>query len=132
MRINTLLNGGLCMFFWLFMLVMDLLIPLAMIVFGRRFARKPPEKINEAFGYRTIRSMRSAESWDFAHRHFGRLWFLVGLVLLPLSVIPLLFVLHGDAGMVGIVGGLVCVCQCVPMLVPAFFTESALKKKFGD
>ena len=93
------------MVFWLFMLAMDLLIPLAMIVIGRRFARKPPEKINEAFGYRTIRSMRSAESWDFAHRHFGRLWFLVGLVLLPLSAIPLLFVLQGDASTVGTVGG---------------------------
>ncbi len=120
------------MVFWLFMLAMDLLIPLAMIVCGRRFARKPPEKINEAFGYRTIRSMRSAESWDFAHRYFGRLWFLVGLVLLPVSVIPLLFVLQGDVNTVGIVGGLVCLCQCVPMLVPAFFTESALKKNFGD
>ena len=48
--------------FWIFMLVMNLLTPLVMIIFGRVFEKKPPKigMSKFAFGYRTIMSMRNA------------------------------------------------------------------------
>lgn len=60
--------------FWIFMVCMNLLIPLAMVGFGAVFLRWPPKEINGAYGYRTARSMASQEAWDFAHAYFGRLW----------------------------------------------------------
>ena len=46
--------------FWIFMLVIDLLIPLTMIGFGRLFLKKIPKDINALFGYRTSMSMKNA------------------------------------------------------------------------
>ena len=37
--------------FWIFMLIMDLLLPFAMIGFGRYFMKKAPKEINSVFGY---------------------------------------------------------------------------------
>ena len=43
--------------FWIFMLITDLLIPCAMIGFGKLFLNKTPQNINYTFGYRTTMSM---------------------------------------------------------------------------
>lgn len=45
------------MAFWLFMLIMNLLIPFSMIGFGFYFQKHPPKEINELFGYRTPLSL---------------------------------------------------------------------------
>ena len=47
--------------FWIFMLVMNLLIPLTMIIFGYIYNKKPPQKPKSKFaysGYRTPMSMK--------------------------------------------------------------------------
>ena len=38
--------------FWIFMLLMNLMIPLTMIGFGRSFMKNTPKEINAVFGYR--------------------------------------------------------------------------------
>lgn len=82
------------LFFWVFMLIMDLLIPLTMIGYGKLFLTKPPKNINASFGYRTTMSMKNRDTWEFAHKLCGKLWYRCGLVLIPLSVVPLLFVIN--------------------------------------
>ena len=116
--------------FWIFMLLMDLLIPLTMIGFGKLFLTKAPKNINAVFGYRTTMSMKNRDTWEFAHKYCGKLWFRCGLVLLPLSVIPLIFVLNGNIDTIGTVGGVVSVIQLVPLVGSIFPTEAALKKTF--
>ena len=116
--------------FWIFMLLMDLLIPLTMVGFGKLFMTKPPQNINAAFGYRTTMSMKNKDTWDFAHKYCGKLWLKCGSVLLPLSVIPLIFVFNEGTAVIGTVGGAVCVAQLVPLAVPIFLTEAALKRTF--
>ena len=54
--------------FWIFMLVMDLLIPVTMVFIGKRFQKKPPKEINGIYGYRTAMSMKNKETWEYAHR----------------------------------------------------------------
>ena len=39
------------MAFWLFMLAMDLLIPISMVAIGWRFLKKAPAEINQLYGY---------------------------------------------------------------------------------
>ena len=77
--------------YWLFMLAVSLLMPLTMIIFGRHFMHNPPKDINSSYGYRTSMSMKSRETWDFAHRYFGRLWVILGLILLPCPWQPCFF-----------------------------------------
>lgn len=118
--------------FWIFMLVIDLLIPLTMIGFGRMFLTKIPKDINALFGYRTSMSMKNAETWEFAHNFCGRIWFVGGLIMLPLSIIPLLFFIGGDEDTVSAVGSIVAFVQMIPLIGAIFPTEAALKKNFDE
>lgn len=120
------------MVFWIFVLVMDLLIPLTMIYFGRSFSGKAPQKINPFFGYRTSRSMKNRETWEFAHHHFGKCWFRLGMILLPLTVIAMAAVLFIDGSIetVAAAGLIICIVQAVVMALPIFSTERALRKNF--
>ena len=118
--------------FWIFMLIMDLLIPFTMIGFGKAFVNKPPEKINYSFGYRTTMSMKNKDTWEFAHKHCGKLWLKLGIGLLPISILPLLFTLGKDIATIGIVGGIVCCVQIIPLVVSLIPTEIALKKTFDQ
>lgn len=120
------------MAFWIYMLVMDLLIPAIMIGFGRSFMTKAPQNINATFGYRTTMSMKNKDTWEFAHKYCGKLWFRCGLVLLPLFVIPLLFVLNKDIATVGNVGLIVAGVQLIPLVGSIFPTEAALKRTFDQ
>ena len=118
--------------FWIFMLLAALLIPATMICFGTRFMRRPPDRINAVYGYRTRRSMKSMDTWRFAHGYFGKLWKTAGWVLLPLTVIAMLFVLGRDEETVGWTGTAVMFAQMIALLAPVFPTERALKERFDE
>lgn len=120
------------MAFWIFMLVADLLVPVIMIYFGRLFSKKPPKEINSLFGYRTAMSMKNKDTWSFAHRYCGRLWYVWGLAVMAATIIVMLFVHGKTTGTVGTVGGIVCFVQIVPLLVSIALTEKALKKTFDE
>ena len=98
--------------FWVFMLLVALLMPCTMIGFGRVFAKGGPKQINSLYGYRTKRSMQNRETWAFAHRYFGRLWRIGGWV---------------TAAYVGLA---VVMVQLIPLLLPMFATERALRRTF--
>ena len=120
------------MVFWLFMTVMTLLIPLTMVFFGKRFQNNPPKNINCWYGYRTWRSMKNRDTWVFAHHHLGKSWFRLGLVLAAVSAAGMVMVLGKDLETVAAWGtGLTC-AQLVPMILPVFFTEAALKRTFDQ
>ena len=118
--------------FWIFMLMMNLLIPLSMIGFGWMFLKSPPKEINAVFGYRTRRSTLNPDTWEFAHHYFGKLWLCLGLILLPVSVLLMLLLLGRDIETVGIYGGALVMLQCVVLIVPIFPTERALKRTFDE
>ena len=112
------------------MMTMDLLFPVIMIVMGRYFMKTSPKKINYIFGYRTNMSMKNKDTWDFAHKYIGKLWFYLGLILVPITVIPMLFVIGGNEDTVGMVGGIICIVAVVILIAPIFSTETALKNTF--
>ena len=60
------------MWFWWFMLISSLLIPALMITAGWFMWKRPPKKINSAIGYRTSRSMKNINTWQFAHHYCGQ------------------------------------------------------------
>ena len=125
-----LLREVLFLGFWIYMLIISLLIPLTMIVFGRHFMHNPPKEINGSYGYRTSMSMKSRETWDFAHRYFGRLWFILGLMLLPLSAAAMLFLLGESVKAIGNSSLIIMAFQLLFLIIPIFPTERALKKNF--
>ena len=116
--------------FWFFMLAMGLLFPAIMMLFGAVFTKTAPKKINYIFGYRTIMSMKNRDTWEFAHKYFGKLWFRLGLLLIPITVIPMLFVIGNSENVVATVGLIVSFVNTVTLIIPIFFTEKALNKAF--
>ena len=118
------------MLFWLFCLAMSLLIPVTMIALGRRFLTHPPRKINGSYGYRTTRSMKNQQTWDFAHQTCGRLWVRMGLILRPVSAAAMLPALGRAIETVSLFCIVICVVQVVVMLFSIFPVERALKRQF--
>ncbi len=118
------------MWFWVFMLVVNLLLPFSMLGFGSLFYKKPPDKINSAFGYRTKLSMKNQETWEFAHRTCGRLWRVLGLVLLIITVIAMLFLLGRNMESTAFFATGILVFQLLVMLGSILPVERALKKRF--
>ena len=116
--------------FWLYCTAMCLLIPGVMLYFGRRFLNKPPKTIHSVYGYRTRRSMKNQQTWDFAHQVCGKLWVRVGAVLLPLSLLAMLPALGRDAEAVGIWCIPVVGVQLAVIIGTIFPVEKALKRKF--
>lgn len=118
------------MWFWIFMLIMELLIPLSMVIFGRIFRKKAPSEINAVYGYRTSMSMKNKETWEFAHNYFGKVWYTCGLILLPVTIIAMLPVIGTSYDFIGLWGGLISAAQIFLMLGTIALTEKALKKAF--
>jgi len=116
--------------FWIFMLIMNLLVPVTMIGFGSYFIKSAPKKINYISGYRTTMSMKNQDTWRFAHNYIGKLWRLIGWIMLVPSVIAMLFVIGKDIEVIGAFGGILCGVQLVFLMIPIIPTEMALRKNF--
>ena len=75
-------------------------------------------------------SMKNKDTWDYAHKFCGRLWYTAGLVMLPVTFIAMLFVLGKDEDAVGSFGGIICFIQMIPLVGSIIPTEIALRKHF--
>ena len=120
------------MAFGYIMLLVILIIPLLMVGFGLVLMKNPPKKINSVYGYRTRRSVRSQETWDFAHYYFGKLWLVCGLVSIPISLVPICLVLGKSEQVISVAGLIVLGIQTLLLLVTILLTERALKKNFDE
>ena len=116
--------------FWIFMLIVNLLIPFTMIGFGRGFMKNAPKEINAVFGYRTAMSMKNKDTWAFAHNYAGKLWYVVGWILLPLSILIMMLVIGRTENVIGTVGGILCGIQMIPLIGAIIPVERALRKTF--
>lgn len=118
--------------FWIFCLAMVLLIPVIMLIIGRFFLHRPPRRINHLCGYRTPRSMKNQATWDFAHKTCGRIWFRVGLVLLPVSAAAMVPSLGRDVDTVGLWCAVVTLIQVGVLVGSIVPVERALKRNFDE
>ena len=114
------------------MFIMVLLIPLIMIIFGAIYMKRPPKNINFFVGYRTSRSTSSPEAWEFAHRIFGKAWFILGLSLLLPFGLSMLFVLNKSETEISTLGTVLTFLEFIPMIFPIFIVEKKLKKNFDE
>lgn len=120
------------MWFWWFMLCCDILIPIIMIIAGYVIWKRPPKKINGIIGYRTTRSMKNMDTWQFAHEHSGRTWWRIGWVMLLPSMILHIPVYGQTDNVIGVVGVILMTVQTVVLMGSVSLTERALKRTFTD
>ena len=118
--------------FWIFMVCANLMMPLLMIIFGAVFLHWPPREINGFYGYRTAKSMKSQEAWDFAQMYFGKVWLRTGLIMLIPSVLAMLPCMGESDGKVGLWSLILCTVECVIMVLSILPIERALKRRFPE
>ena len=95
-----------------------------MLLISFIFAKYPPKKINEIYGYRTMRSMFNQECWYFAKRHSIRL---IWKIFLTTSIIQAAGIILLDEEVVFLTATIVLVTT---LIYSVYLTEKALKKKF--
>ena len=107
---------------------------LILTVGGAVFWACPPKKINGLYGYRTTRSCKSQEAWDFAQRYSAKLMTIFGLAALIVAAAAHLFrnslCINSDYLMIYDI----TITFALPIIVailPIVFTESELRKRFG-
>jgi uncharacterized membrane protein len=115
---------------FIFFLIVLLLIPLTLIGFGALWKKSPPKTINWAYGYRTTWSMKSQDTWDFAHKYVGKLWIYTGIALTLVSISALIAFRNSDIEELGRVVLIVDMIQLLGLFLPIIPTEMALKNRF--
>ena len=118
--------------FWWWMFICNILVPVIMAAAGLLMWVRCPKEINSFFGYRTVRSMKNMDTWKFAHRYAGRLWFILGLISFIPSVIAQIPFYHSSENTIGTVSIILMAVQCAILIISIFPTEIALKKAFND
>lgn len=116
--------------FWIFMTASNLLIPALMILFGKIFTEHPPTSINSIYGYRSSMSKKNQETWDFAHAYCGKVWKKVGWIMLPFSIILMFPIMGKSIDIIGTVGAVIEIVECIVLLAAIYPVERALKKNF--
>ncbi|QNO13768.1 SdpI family protein [Alkalicella caledoniensis] len=66
-------------------------IPLIMILIGFLWREHYPKNINWVYGYRSFRSMKNQQTWEFAHRHFAKNSLILGTALVVFNIFIFLF-----------------------------------------
>ena len=108
------------------------LLPLVMVICGMSYVKRGPKRISKMQGYRTKMSMKNRETWDFAHKHLGDLWFKLGTPLLGITSVVSLLVFRESDDKILFWCYVVVIIQLVIMILPAYFTEKALKANFDE
>ena len=103
-----------------------------MIVVGRMSWKHCPKNINSMIGYRTTRSMKSMDTWKFAHEYCGKLWWKLGWLIMILTALMYIPLYQSNDNMIGIAGVVLITIQCTVLIISIYPTEKALKEHFND
>lgn len=118
--------------FWVFMTICNLVLPVMMLVIGKVFMQNPPKTINGIYGYRTSRSRKNQDTWNYAHLYCGKLWWKIGWIMLPIAIIGMLPVVEKNQNIVGAFGVVIVGMECVILVMTVFCVEKALARKFDN
>ena len=116
----------------IFVLATTLLIPIIMLVFGAIFSKKAPKSINHIYGYRTPRSMKNQNTWEFANMYCGRLWLKMGIFMLLISLVVVIVSLKRGEKVVLCCTSILIALQTIIVILSIFPVERALKEKFDE
>lgn len=117
---------------WQFWLPCSIIIPALMMILGFWMNKFPPRKINRFFGYRTKRSMKNSDTWNFAHRQSGKTVGISGVLLLIFSLLFMFNFCHSNENTLATVGTIITLAQTAILILAFLHTEIALKNAFHD
>ena len=116
--------------FHIAMTLCAMLLPITMIAVGAWYFFHTPTELNHWSGYRTPMSMKSPQTWFFAQKMIGRLWFPAGMLMTPLTLNLMLLLPDGTEASVESAVMLVITLQTVILLGTIVIVEILLYKHF--
>ncbi len=120
------------MWFWWFILICDCITPITMILAGRYMWKHYPKQINGMIGYRTEMSMRNIDTWSFANKYAGKLWWKIGWLTLIPSILAHIPFYKGSENEIGVLCIVIVMIQLILMIGSIYPTEKALKQNFNE
>ena len=120
---------------WIMMLIISVLLPLTMLIFGILTKFNIPKHPNAFFGYRTALSQKNDETWRFAHEYFGKIWRWAGAALLLVSLgvyLGFISVTKNDDEASSVIGLVLMMVNLGVLIGTIFPTEAALKRTFDN
>ena len=114
--------------FWIWMFIVNMIIPIVMLIIGVVFQTNPPRRMNSIYGYRTKRSLKDEKSWLFAQNYLGKTWFKMSLVLSPVTILLMLMVYQKLIDTIAYMTLFIVAIQVFVLLSAIFMTEKALIK----
>lgn len=113
------------------MLMFEMIIPVIMLVAGFMMYANPPKEINGFIGYRSRMSRKNINTWIFAHDFCGKLWAVIGIVMLGIIVIA--EILFGHLGIANkLINGAIIAIQLIILVVSHIPVERALRRSFDE
>jgi len=115
---------------WISMLLICMLMPLSLIFMWYFCPRI--KSVNSWMGYRTARSTKNSETWEFAQKSCADNSLKMFLPTAALTLIIMLFVLNKEDKVIQYVGLGIMMAQLLSYGVVLYLTEKDLKKEFDD
>ncbi len=115
---------------WISMLLICMLMPLSLIFMWYLCPRI--KSVNSWMGYRTARSTKNSETWEFAQKSCADNSLKMFLPTAALTLIIMLFVLNKEDKVIQYVGLGITMAQLLSYGVVLYLTEKDLKKEFDD
>lgn len=115
---------------WISMLLICMLIPLSLIFMW--YLCPKIKSVNSWMGYRTARSKKNSETWEFAQKSCADNSLKMFLPTAALTLIIMLFVLNKEDKVIQYVGLGITMAQLISYGVVLYLTEKDLKKEFDD
>ena len=115
---------------WYFLFICTLLISFMQILFGYLMWKKTPQKINYTYGYRTKKSMKNIDTWNYANKLSGKIMFVMGLIItIPTTIVEVIY--YGSEGKTLTIAFFAIIgIQLILMLLMIPIVEYSLNKKF--
>ncbi len=115
---------------WISMLLICMLMPLSLIFMWYFCPRI--KSVNSWMGYRTARSTKNSETWEFAQKSCADNSLKMFLPTAALTLIIMLFVLNKEDKVIQYVGLGITMAQLLSYGAVLYLTEKDLKKEFDD
>ena len=107
-------------------------LPLLILVFGLFTRIGLPKRVNWFIGYRTPLACKNQDTWAFAHRYWGRLMIIFGLILTIVSIVGVILIVSDvftfDATLLLAASAIATLVAVLISIIP---TEIALRKEFN-
>ena len=119
--------------FWAFTLITNLILPVLILLFGIHYSKNGvPKEIEGHSGFRSRRATKSWDAWVFTHKLAGKIWRIMGLIMIPVTVVLMLFTIKLSVEFINIYGALVFLIQGFAFVGSIIHVEIQLKKNFND